>query len=376
MRRILLGALLVFPLATLPVGCGGDSPGGGSSGGGDSAAVKSKPKLDPAEVARKRQAALKMEEDARDALRKEKTDLSAELVELKKTKESLESKHEAERIGLPDPMKLRRVVRRLIQDSARKRSLYETDRERLEELEKDVKGSATAEIKELESRIAKKEREFNAILSGAKAERANAELGIAEETEVQKEIRTLRAAKTRWFRATRESRRGVKTARTAASRDFKSWVAEDALRGVIVAKALPEGKSADGYDFSELHFYLYLELLEDRLERVNVAEEKKAISENEKKLVAIEAELDVLNETLAEKMTAGGGSLEEYTDIKQRLPSAKRVVEGLERQLGQMREAFNDVDKIAQRQAEEVEQVDTDIENKTARLAKVRSKLR
>jgi hypothetical protein len=368
MRWILLGALLVFFPA-----CGGDE----SSGGGDAApAVKAEPKPDPAEIERKREEAEQKAEAAKATLRKEKVALTAEIAELTKTKESLTSKHEAESAGLPDPMKLRRTMSRLVQDAARKRSLYETDAERLEELEKEVRGSATAEIKELETGIAKKEKEFNAILSGAKAERANAELGIAEETEVQKEIRTLRAAKSRWFQATRETRRGVATARTAASREFKSWIAEDAVRGSVVAKALPKGKSVDGYDYSDLHFYLYLELLEDRLDRLNVAEEKKALSENEVRLVAIEKELDVLSEQLAEKMTEGGGSLEEYTDIKERLPSAKRNAENLERQLGQMRESFNDVEKITRRQDEEVEQVDTDLENKTARLKKVLRKLR
>ena len=104
MRRILLGALLVFPLATLPLGCGGSEPSGSAdsgsadSGSADSAAVNSKRKLDSAEVARKRKEAAKKNEDARDALRKEKIALTAELVELKKAKESLASKHEAERV--------------------------------------------------------------------------------------------------------------------------------------------------------------------------------------------------------------------------------------------------------------------------------------
>lgn len=368
MRWLLLGSLFVFPL-----GCGGNEP---SNGGKSTPVAKADPKPDPAELERQREEAEQKAEAAKEILRKEKITLTADIADLEQKKNSLVAAHEAETEGLPDSMGLRRIMSRLVKDAARKRSLYETDHERLEELEKEVRGSATKEIKDLESKIAKKEKEFNAILSGAKAERANAELGIAEETEIQKEIRTLRAAKARWFQATRESRRGVSTARSAANREFKSWVGEDALRGAVVAKALPEGKTVSNYDFSELHFYLYLEQLEDRLDRVNVAEEKEVLSENEVRLVALETELASLSDTLAEKMTEGGGALEEYTDIKSRLPSAKRAAEGLERQLSQMRESYNDVEKIRQRQAEEIEQVDMDLENKTARLKRVKRKLR
>ena len=371
MRSKFAGALL--SASFLAIACGGNEPSGGGSNNNK---VAETPKEDPAEIARREAEAEAKRKAAREKMVAERDELKTKVAELQKKRDSLSSKHEAELAGMPEPMKLRRVVSRLVQDSVRKRSLYETDLARIEELEKAVNASASAEIKALEKQIADKEREFNRILTGAKAERENERLGVVEETEVQKEIRTLRAAKKRWFAATREARRGVASARPGANRDFKSWFGEDAQRKAVVTKAVPEGKSVDSYDFSELLFFLHMEKLEDKLERLNVQEEKETLSENEIKLVAIENEIDKLKESLAEKMSAGGGDLEEYTALKEELPSKKRAAEGLERQLAGMRESFNEVDKIRERQAKEVEDLDIELENAEKKLRKLNSKLR
>ncbi|MHC4938758.1 MAG: hypothetical protein ACYTHK_07305 [Planctomycetota bacterium] len=331
---------------------------------------------DPAELERKRQQAAAEAAKKKAALEAEKSKLLDEIAELEKKQKSMLAAHEAEAAGLPDKIKLRRILSGLIRDTGVKRSIYETDKKRLEELEKEVRASATGEIKDLEKQIAKKDKEYNDILSGAKAERVNADLGIVEETQVQKEIRTLREAKERWFLATRDTRRGKTAAKSKAAREFKSWFGGDELRRAVVAKALPKGKTADSYDFSELEFYLYLELLEDTLDRQNVAEEKEVLSENDKKLAAIENEMDALNEKLADLMTQGGGALEEYTDIKSRIKSEREEAEGLERQLEQMREAFIEADKALERHETEEYELEQLMEKKKKQLAAVRKQLR
>jgi chromosome segregation ATPase len=363
---LLLCALFVF------TACGKDE----SSDSGNQAEVNKPAEPDPAELERKRQQAAAAAAQKKAALEEEKTRLINEIAELETKQKSMVAAHEAEAAGLPDKSKLRRIVSQLVRYVSQKRSIYETNQKRIDALEKEVRDSATGEIKELKKQIAKKDQEYNDILSGAKAERVNADLGIAEETQVQKEIRTLREAKQEWFAATKDTRRGKASAKSQAASKFKGWFQSDELRKAVVAKALPKGKTADGYDFSELDFYLYLELLEDSLERLNVAEEKEVLSENDKKLVAIEKQLDALNEALADKMTAGGGALEEYTELTKNIKSEKEVAEGLERQLEQMREAFVEADKALERHETEEYELSQALEAKQKRLKAVRKQLR
>jgi chromosome segregation ATPase len=363
---LLLCALFVFPA------CGKEE----SSGSGNEAEANKPAEPDPAELERKRQQAAAAAAQKKAALEEEKTKLINEIAELETKRKSMVAAHEAEAAGLPEKSKLRRIVSGLIRDSVSKRSIYETNQKRIDALEKEVRDSATGEIKELKKQIAKKDKEYNDILSGAKAERVNADLGIAAETQVQKEIRTLREAKQEWFTATRDTRRGKASAKSQAASKFKGWFQTDELRKAVVAKALPKGKTADSYDFSELDFYLYLELLEDTLERLNVAEEKEVLSENDKKLVAIEKVLDELNDSLAEKMTAGGGALEEYTELTKNIGDDKETAEGLERQLEQMREAFLEADKAIERHETEEYELDQALEAKQKRLKAVRKQLR
>jgi len=325
--------LLVFLF--LAVSCGKDDSTGSGKSKTEVAKQPVKAKVDPAEVARKQAEAEERKQkavEAKKARKKEIALLEGKLAALEKT-----NKEEAGK--LPDRSKLRRRLSGMIRDSAQAKSIYDTNQRRYDKLEKVVKGAATAEIKKLQTELTKAEKAYYAVLSGVKEERAALALGIVEETQVQKEIKALRAAKQEWFGATRETRRGgASTAeRSKASSAFKSWINGEPLRKAVVAKALPDGQTPDSYDFAELEFYLLMEILEDDLDRKNFADEKKTISSNDKKLVAMEQAIDALNEKIAEKMMAGGGEMEEFTEIAEDLPAQKRKAESLERAMGQMR---------------------------------------
>ena len=363
--------LLLCSLALFPA-CGSDD-----SSGGEGKPIAEKPaQPDPAELERQRVEKERLAEERKQKLAAEKKSLKGEIAELNSKHKSMVAANEAEAAGLPDKVKLRRTLRQLIQDSGRKRGIYETNKKRLAAIEKEVRATATDEIKDLEKLIAKKDKEYNAILSGAKLERANADLGIVEETQVQKEIRTLREAKQKWFEVTRDTRRGLTSAKSKATRAFRAWCHEDALRKAVVGKALPKGKSTDGYDFSALDFYLFMELLEDTLDRLNVAEEKKTLSENDKKLVALEKAIDALEEKKAQLMTAGGGALEQYTDLKSRIGAEKAEAEGLGRQVEQMREVYNELDAIVERHKKAEYELELQIEAKEKRLKAVAREMR
>ncbi|MEM8884019.1 MAG: hypothetical protein AAGD14_08125 [Planctomycetota bacterium] len=352
------------------VGCGkGDS----NDGSTPDASQPAKPKVDPAEAARLKAEADAKAEAAREAAAKQRRELTAEIKTLEQAHKALVAKNEAEAAGLPNESKLRRVLRQLRDDARRSMSMVETDQKRFEELKKEVQATASDEIKQLDKAIAKKEREYNALLSGAKAERANAELGIAEETQVQKEIRTLREAKQQWFAATRDTRRGTggAPAKSKASSTFKSWFKGEPLRATVVKKAL-QGQSPDAFDFSGLDFYLFMELLEDSLDRQNVAEEKKTISANELKLVAMEKELDALTEKRAELMSAGGGALEEFDELERRLPGDRQSAEGLQRQVEELRASFNAIQDTLTKHDEAEEELQKQIDAKKKELKKLR----
>jgi len=354
-------SVLLLALPFFLVACG---DGDANKGAGDSASNVAKkpvkPKIDPEEEARKQVEAERLAAEAaaaKKARKKQIAELQAKLDELKKANEEDAKK-------LPDRAKLRRRLSGMIRDSARAKSLYETDQRRFDELQKVVQGSATAELKALQEKLKAAEKAYYATLSGVREERAQKALGIVEETQIQKEIRALREAKEQWFAATRETRRGGAAAavRSQAASAFKTWIQGDPLRKSVIAQALPDGTSPDAYDFSDLDFYLLMEILEDALDRKNFAEEKKEISQNDKKLIEMEKAMDALNEQIAEKMMAGGDEMEEFTELSEALPAKKRKAESLERGLSQMREVYNEIEETLERHENEEAAIETEIE--------------
>jgi len=365
---------LLLCACLLVCSCGKDDSAGTGNGSGTKATKPAEP--DPAEIARKQAEEKAAAEQRAAALKAEKEKLTAELEALQAQYKAMVAAQKEEEAGLPDKRKLRTILSQLVRDSGEARGIYETDRKRLDELEKQVRASATAEIKELEKKIAEKDKEYNDLLSGAKEERVNADLGIVEETEVQKQIRTLRAAKSKWFELTRDTRRGSPKGKAGATSAFRSWFGEDPLRKTVVAMAVPQGKSPDSYDFSELEFYLYLEILEDKLDRQNIAEEKKELSQTDQKLAAIEAEMDGLREKLNEKLIEGGGAMNEYTDLKSRIKGEQEEAESLSRQVEEMRAAYAEIDTAVERNETARYEMEKQIEAAQKRLAEITRSLR
>ena len=349
---LLIGSVLL-------TACGkGDDAGNGAPGGEPVAVV---PKEDPAEVARREAEAEQKREEARQKKAEARKKAKLEIAKLEQQLTAMKAANKEELSKLPNKRKLLNRLRGMIRDAGEANSIYRANKRRKDELEKIVAGSATAEIKALRKQFSDKERTYWGTLSGAKEARANESLGITEETQVQKEIRTLRSAKKAWFSMTRDTRRGNNSANSSASSKYKSWLGEEALRKTVVAKALPKGKTTDSFDFSNLDFFVMMEILEDSLDRQNVAAERKELSIADKKLAVLEKELDALREKIAEKMIAGGGDMEEFSSIAANLPAEQEAAESLSRQMNEMRKVYNEVDEMADRHSEEEDELDNRI---------------
>ncbi len=336
--------------------CGKDD-GGGTAANNEPAV----PKEDPAVVAQRKADAKQKREEAAAKKKEARAKAKLEIAKLETQLAEMEKRHKEESAQLPDQTDLRGRLRGMIGDARVARSRYEAQKRRFDELEKVVAGSATAEIKTLNKQLAAKEKTYWDVMSGAKEARANERLGIVEETEVQKEIRILRAAKKTWFEMTRDTRRGTKSASAGESSKYKSWLDGDALRKSVVAKALPDGKTTDSFNFANLDFFVMMELLEDTLDRKNVAAERKELSAADKVLAGLEKELDALRQTIDAKMTAGGGDMEEFTAIAATIKTEKKDAEALERQMEQMRAVYNEIDDVRDRHSADEEKLDNQI---------------
>ncbi|MHC4954736.1 MAG: hypothetical protein ACYTGZ_12695 [Planctomycetota bacterium] len=334
--------------------CGNDE---GSSSTETGPAEPQRPKIAAEEAARLQAEKDKADEEAREKAAAERKARLDAIAKLENELKEMQKLHKEESAKLPDQSKLRRRLSRMRKDANHAKSIYTANKRRYDELKKTVEGSATAEIKKLRNELSDTEKGYYAILSGVKEERAAMALGIVEETQVQKEIRALREAKKQWFAATRETRRGGAAAnvRQGASSSYKRWLNEEPLRKSVVAKALPDGKTPDSYDFSDLDFYLLMEILEDDLDRKNFADEKKTISANDKKLAALEQKLDQLRDKISAAMTAGGGDMEEFQALEANLPAEQEAAETLERAMGQMNEVYNQIDAVRLRHSADEE---------------------
>jgi len=336
--------------------CGKDD-GGGTAVNNEPAV----PKEDPAVVAQRKADAKQKREEAAAKKKEARAKAKLEIAKLETELAAMQKRHKEEADALPDQTKLRNRLRGMIADARNARSIYEANKRRFDELEKVVAGSATAEIKTLNKQLAAKEKNYWGVMSGAKEARANERLGIMDETQVQKEIRTLRAAKKAWFEMTRDTRRGTKAAGSGESSKYKSWLAEEPLRKSVVAKALPDGKTTDSFNFANLDFFVMMELLEDSLDRKNVAAERKELSAADKVLAGLEKELDALRQSIDAKMTAGGGDMEEFTAISATLKTEKKDAEDLERQMAGMRTVYNEIDELRDRHSADEEKLDNQI---------------
>jgi len=377
----------VLALATLPLllalGCSKDEPGPADDGAGPGKAPAGKEK--PGEDAAAEKAAEEQRREERaarvEALKKERAELSATLAELKREMEAMEGRHEAERAALPDLRKMQRRFRRMQRDYFRAKSEYETMKKRLDELEEVAEKSVTGKLRELRAEVEKKEEEYREVLTGWRSTLIERSISRVEQSPVKQKLDTLRALKTQWLRLTAPTRGGgaADTTRLAVSSQFRALL-DDAGRKAVIREVLarPEagGKSLDGYDFTELDFYLLLKLHEDVLDRQNIAVEKRELGENEQKLAKLEDELNEAREKVAQAMTEGGGQLERFMDLKRRIGPAREAAEYLGRQLETYTESLQEIEQVKTRQDEELGALMARIETTEEALRKKTNTLR
>jgi chromosome segregation ATPase len=134
----------------------------------------------------------------------------------------------------------------------------------------------------------------------------------------------------------------------------------------------PKGKTPDTYDFSELDFFILLSLMEEQLERANIVVEKKELTESRGKLDEIQKELDTIDEKIREQMLAGGGELQEYEEIEERLPGAQALAASLAERVTGLRESLKELDAAKERRTREEDEALAAIDAARKELAKLR----
>ena len=120
------------------------------------------------------------------------------------------------------------------------------------------------------------------------------------ETPVARDLKTIRAARDRWLADTTDVRaEGAARTRSAANKSFRGWLAEKEDRGRVVSLALrksPKKPQVKRYDFTKIEFFLFCQLLEDELDRKNVAVEADLLGEQRRKEAVLVDKIDAIHD--------------------------------------------------------------------------------
>lgn len=340
-------------------------------------------KPDPAEVQRREEEARQKRLARIEELKGRERELKGLVAEKKQALDEMIARHEKEEAELPDPSKFRRRVQQLIRDSNVATSTYHSMRTRWEELKKIAESKAGAELKALRAEKEAIDKRYDQALSDMRQAAMEASYGVVEDSPVKRELDTIRAVKKRWFEATPGARRGTADSgeRSTISAGFRRWLGEDPIRETVVTKVLaqPEagaGKALASYDFTDLEFYVLLELLEDILDKQNIAVENKRLAGEEQKLIAIEQEVDAVREKIAQKMMEGGSELAEFEDLDSRMDDAKTKAEGLQQQLANWRAYLAEISGTRTVHLEEQEAARKELEAAQKDLKEVQTELK
>lgn len=310
-------------------------------------------------------------------LRKQRDEWVAKVGEAREALRKLDDKHAEESKGLADPRQLRPYLMRLTQDSATASGRLRAMERQLEELEATVaKTKVTGELKELQDKLSAAEKRYWEAHSGWVASREEAKFSPIEESPVRRELDVLRAVRTEWLRVTPPARRGSVTAKEGKiiNDAFRVWMNEKAERKQVVSKIVE--KDPGGYDFTSLDFFLKLSVRELALDKLNIVEEKKVLDESKKKLEVIEAELDKIRRQVNEKLAEGGGDLERYHDLSQRIAGQRTKADDLKRMVEEYQAIFADIESTKERHMQEQDDAVRALEAAEKELRKVEKELR
>jgi hypothetical protein len=366
-RALLCSLLLAF-------GCGKkEKPAPAQEGGGTPPPVNAQ-QQDPAPPPAPTPPAQDPEERAR-----KREELKAKVAELEKAVKDLEARHAQELAGLPEVGLLRRTYTQAILDARKKEAELEGMLERQNELKKLAESSVRGKLKELRDERTKISARKDAIQDAWRQSTQDAEHGAVEESPVKKDLDTIRAVKRQWFAATPLARRGAakESERKIINDGFRGWLGEVPDRKRVVGQVLglpqaPKGKTPESYDFTDLKFFLLLELMEAQIEKQNIAVEKKELIENRKKLDAIQAELDAIDGKIHEQMVEGGDELQEYEELIDRLPLVQQSASYMSERVGVLKATLNQIDEMRQRQSGEEDAALKAIEQARKDLAALR----
>ena len=375
MKRV----LVLLPLAL--AACSDDEKAAPPSqpGGGGPGPAANKPAEPPKEDPAARQAKL-------DALKEQKTALAARVAELEQALKDLEAQQKDERAQLPkgpELVKLRNTVRQMQTDFASERAELESMEERFKELKRFAESEITGNLKTLLEKLDDLEKKRAEITDAWRADLAASRQGRVEESPVRQELSALRDVKTKWFEETPAARSGRAGAdeKKAINDSFRSFLGSTPAYKAVVGKVLeqpqaPKGKSPDSYDFTELEFFLLLELMEDTLDRLNIAAEKKVLTENKAKLDTLEKELASLEEKIAQEMMKGGDDLEAFEDLNQRLKPQRDKVDYLAEQYKIYKDLLDRAMAIGDRHIEQYDEAAQAIEAAKKDLKATEAELR
>lgn len=310
-------------------------------------------------------------------LRKQRDEWVAKVGEAKGALRALDEKHAEEAKGLADPRQLRPYLMRLIRDSNTASGRLQAMERQMEELEATVaKTKVTGELKGLQDKLKAAEERYWEAHSGWVASREEARYSPIEESPVKRELDVLRAVRTEWLRITPPARRGSAGAKEGKiiNDAFRVWMNEKPERKQAVSKIL--AKDPTGYDFTKLEFFLRLSVRELALDKLNIVEEKKVLDESKKKLEAIEAELHKIRDQVNEKLAEGGGDLERYHDLSQRLPEQRTKAADLKRRVEEHQAMFAEIEATKERHMQEQDEAARALEAAEKELREVEKELR
>ncbi len=312
-------------------------------------------------------------------LKQKRADAQAKIQQLEKTLKEMSARHADERKGLPEITPLRQIYIRAITDARSKESELAALQQRHAELSKLAESAVRGKVKELREERAKIKERYDAINDAWQQSKEDVATGTVVESPVKKDLDTVRAVKQQWFAATPLARRGTakESDRKIINEGFRGWLGEVPDRKRVVGQVLaqplgPKGKTPDTYDYTDLSFFILLELMQEQLERQNIVVEKKELTESRGKLEAIQKELDAVDELIRKQMLEGGEELQEYEELLDRLPAVQQLASGLSARVAALSESLKQVAEVKERQAREEGELDTALEAAKKELAALR----
>jgi len=317
-------------------------------------------------------------------LRKKLTELVGKIAELERERREIEERHVQERAGLPRiDTRTRRSFLQYVHDARTAEHKLHRMEQRFAELEKVAKSGLTGKLKELTDKRNAIELRRLEIDNAWQRTLDEVEHGKVKESPVKEELYLVRAVKRQWFVVSGPARRGKlnSDARWKILKGFRAWLSEVPARKQVVAKALaqplgPKHKTPDNYDFTDLNFYILLELLEDDLDRKNIVIENLELKENRAKLERIRAEFDAVVQAINDALSEGGTELTEYLDLLGRLPTTRENATYLSTRTVEWERIFKEIGEIDARHAKEAEAAAVALDQTRRALSVVETQLR